>query len=412
MDGTVKTLNTAAILKIGVVANIIEWYEFCVYGYLAGVIGQLFFKQTNPGLSIIQAFFLFSISYLIRPLGSIFFGYVGDKYGRNIALNCSLLMMSIPTFLIGVLPTYQDIGLTAMFLLLVLRVIQGFAAGGELPISACYVYESALLKNRSILCSSVSVSSLLGVLCGSLVVTILSSIFTNEEVIQWAWRIPFWLGCPLTIIVFYLRCDLVKTSFLTTIQKQKTIEIKNIYPQLFQAILLVAFLQVSFYLLFVWMPSYLKYFLNISSEIASFTNTITLCSMALLCLLSGYAPKYVGRKTILLVGVVLTTFLVYPLFLLLINYPSEDMLLLVQILFAICVSLVNGVMMETLGSLFAAQNRCLGVGVGFTFAAAFLGGTAPTVCSYVIYKTGIFIFPAFYIMLFGLIALPVALRLR
>src|SRR5438132_897905 len=121
---------TRALRKFALLANLCEWYEFSIYGFLAGTLGQLFFKSTHPTLALIQAFGLFAASYLIRPLGSLFFGSMGDRLGRSHALKLSLILMSVPTILIGLLPTYEQIGSLATLCLLVLRLVQGFGAGG------------------------------------------------------------------------------------------------------------------------------------------------------------------------------------------------------------------------------------------------------------------------------------------
>lgn len=131
--------HTRKLLRIGVVANIFEWYEFTIFGFLAPLLGELFFKSTRPIISLIQSFSVFSLSYVARPLGSLFFGLMGDRIGRVASVRLSLILMSVPTFLIGLVPTYDQVGILAITSLVILRLIQGFAAGGELPgIALCF----------------------------------------------------------------------------------------------------------------------------------------------------------------------------------------------------------------------------------------------------------------------------------
>ena len=417
MNPIMTSPNITNTLKIGIVANILEWYEFSVYGYLVGIIGQQFFNTTDEVIAVILAFSIFSMSYLIRPLGSIFFGYLGDKYGLHRSLKHSLLMMSIPTCFIGLLPGYDNIGAFAPVLLCALRIIQGFAAGGELPSSACYVYEHSNSHHRGWLCSSVSASSLTGVLLGSLTVTLLSLFFGQEYMSAWGWRIPFLMGLPLTIVIFYLRrnlhVNLEESSQQADTKKSefnRLGQLNNIFAMM-QAFFLVAFLQVYFYVLFIWMPTYLEYFLHISANISHLSNTLTLIALAIFTLLFGFLSRYFNRRQIILLSIISSVLLSYPLFALL---PKGTFLIvvIVQFIFALSIGAMNGVTMETLGNLFPKNIRCSSFSISFSSASTFFGGTAPAICSYFVHKTGILLFPAFYMVLFGLLAFPFAVRLK
>lgn len=203
-------MDIKKIITIGFFANIAEWYDFSVYAFLAATIGTLFFNSKHPKVALINAFFWFTISYIARPIGSVFWGYFGDKFGRKKALRWCLFFMAIPTILIGVLPTYDQIGVITTIFLVIFRIIQGFAAGGELPISACYVYELAPIKKKNFLCSVVAASPMIGVLFGSVVAYLLSIMFTENEMLLYAWRIPFLLGFFVLIFILYARKALKK----------------------------------------------------------------------------------------------------------------------------------------------------------------------------------------------------------
>lgn len=407
------------IFKVALVTNVFEWYEFCIYGYLAEVIGYLFFNTTNSVVAVIEAFSLFSISYLMRPLGSLFFGYLGDRFGRNQSLTWSLFLMTLPTAFIGMLPTYNHLGIVSTLLLVMLRLIQGFAAGGELPISACYVYEASPQQYRSLLCSAVSVSAIIGVLSASLIASILFLFFDHSTIMSWAWRIPFLLGIPLSIFIFCIRRNLVERPIMS--DKSSSLPrpllgfsiFKNpdLKQSLLQAVLLVSFLQTSFYILFVWMPSYLIYFLHMPSRACYISNTLALLALATSCLGVSYLSRFFDRRFIMTISILGIVLVIYPLFAEL-KYFSFGILVSMQLLFAVLLSGVSGLMMETLGNLFPRTMRCRGMAIGFTLPTAFLGGTAPTLCSYFIHKTGILVFPAVYIICLGCIALPAAIRLK
>ncbi len=206
-EHALNTIRTH-LLKIGLVANIFEWYEFVIYAYMVGVIGQLFFHSEDPISRLIQTFAVFSIGYLARPLGSLFFGAMGDRVGRGSPIKITLVMMAVPTALIGLLPTYHDIGWTAPALLFALRLIQGFAMGGALPGTACYIFEAAPADRKSILCNVVVVSVALGSLLATLVVFLLFQYFDRTTILAWAWRIPFLLSIPLTVAIGYIRREI------------------------------------------------------------------------------------------------------------------------------------------------------------------------------------------------------------
>src|SRR5260364_13932 len=304
-----------ALLKIGLLANLFEWYEFSVYGFLAGTLDQLFFKSTHPTLALIQAFALFAASYFTRPLGSLFFGSLADRAGRRRSLQLSLMVMSVRTILIGMLPTYDQIGGLATVCLLMSRLVQGFGAGSESPVTGCYIFENAEPSRRGILYSTVIVSASVGILCGSLIATLLA----------WAWRLPFLLGIPITLYIFHIRSGILEASvaqkpFLKTRKPMRTV-LTATKGQLFQAVALVAFSTVCFYILGVWMPAYLTYFLNYLQKIASLTNTLTLCALPLFCVASGYLADLIGYRRLMVVSVLAMLAAIYPLFLALQGRP-------------------------------------------------------------------------------------------
>ena len=408
--------KTYHLTKIGIVANIFEWYEFTTFVFLSGLIGQLFFKSTDPIIGLMQSFLIFALSFITRPLGGLFFGLIGDRIGRGFALNLSLVLMSVPTVLIGLLPTYDRTGIMATASLLVLRLIQGFSAGGELPTTACYMFESSDTWNRSLLCSLIVASPKIGMLLASFVTSLLFYYFDQTTLLAWAWRIPFLLGVPLTLFIIYIRRAIYDPTLL--VESHSTIATIHAYKwidlirPMTQAIRLVSFGAVYFYVILVWMPFYLNYFSKIQENIARFNNTLALCIMLLFYPIVGYLSQRWGYKRLILASTLVILLLILPLFKGIQSYSSWKILLLLQTILSLIYVGIDGVLIETLGELFPQVNRSLGFGLAWTLSATFAGGTVPLVCTYVIHKTGWLMFPAFYIMFFGLLALPVALRLK
>ncbi len=422
MSTKTSTGSVWKLLKIGLVADVLERYEFSIYGYLAGIMGQLFLQSTQPIAALTQAWGFFAIGYLARPLGSFFWGYVGDTAGRSRALKTSLLTISISTALIGVLPTYSQIGFLATGSLLFLRLTQGFAAGGELPVSGCYIFEASKARHRSLLCSTVAASSIIGFLGGSLVATLLFWFFHQETITAWAWRIPYLLSIPITLWVVHFRRTInepnrpVRTfhhaSNIPRVPSRSFFSSLNaLGSQLLQVGLLGAFMEICAYTLFLWMPSYLVHFLDISPQIARSYNTLALVAWAAFSLIAGYLSGVFGYKRLLTAHIISIVLFSYPLFKGL-QGASYSILFGIHMIFAWLLSGVNGVMMEVLGDAFPNKMRSTGMSLAFTLPATIFGSTTPLICTWLTDKTGLLLFPAFYMIAFGLLALPAALRLK
>lgn len=406
------------LLKTGLLSNLFEWYEFSIFGYLAGYLGRLFFDSAHSSSPLLQVFALFAISHLIRPFGGLIFGPLGDKKGRSYALKLSLFLMSAPTILIGILPTYPVVGSWATGCLLILRLIQAFGAGGERPLLGCYVFENAPLKHQGLLTSAVIVSGLVGILLGSLVSTLLAWTFNEGTLLSWAWRIPFLLGIPMTYYIFYIRQFIhegpLDPSPYSPRQKDKSTIISFLTTckgQLLQSCLLTALAMTCFYTLIIWMPSYLQFFLNIPSKIAFLINTLMLCVMVPLYLSAGWLSDKLGYKRLIVGAILIILLAIYPLFLSL-QMKAFGALLVINLMFGLCLSGIDPLMIQCLGHLFPKEMRSSGMGIGHTLGASLFGGTAPWICTWLIHQTGLSTAPAFYIMFFGLLALPVALRLK
>jgi MHS family proline/betaine transporter-like MFS transporter len=393
------------------IANVFEWYEFSIFGFLASFIGKLFFKADHPIIELINAYSVFALSFIARPLGGVFFGMMGDRIGRSASLRLSLILMSVPTILIGLMPTYYQVGMIASVSLLTLRLIQGFAAGGELPTTACYVFEASPTGNRSLLCSVIAISPKLGMLLASLVSFLLVYCFDEQTLLDGAWRIPFLLGIPLTFCIIYLRQSIQEPVVMPTTSPAVTshdLKWTGLASPIIKAMRLVSFGALYFYAILIWMPTYLAHFLNVSSAIAHSTNTITLCAILPLYLSVHYFSRYFGYRTLLLSSLSFMLLCIVPAFQGLQTYSSWQAILMIQLLLSCIYVGFDGVLIETLGELFPPANRSLGFGFAWTLSAALVGGTTPLVCTYVIHKTGWLMFPAFYLMFFGLLALPVA----
>ncbi len=413
MQKSLEKTSSYHLIKIGLLANAFEWYEFSVFNYLSVFIGKIFFQSALPIHELLKVFSLFTISYFIRPIGSIFFGLLGDRYGRRDSLKLSLILMTVPTIFIGFLPQSQSFSVHTTYALIFLRMVQGFAMGGELPATACYIFEASPIRHRSFLCAVVGTAPKIGLLLGSLVTYLLIYFFDENSLLDWGWRIPFWLGIPLTLFIAYTRGSIQETMDTQHVRPFTWKNFTNILPTLIKTLQIASFLNVGFPIVAIWMPCYLNHFLKLSLQDANFLNTLTLCFMVPVCLLSGFFAQFFGYRKPLIASILMTFFFVIPLFKFLVAYATGSLLIFIPLcLLAILTGIGQGLFVEIFNDAFPIHMRSLGVSLTCTLPAAFIGGTIPLVCSYVISQTGWLMFPAVYIVISCLFALPAAFTLQ
>src|SRR5499426_828520 len=223
---TVATLATATSAEnrkavvAGTIGNVLEWYDFGVYGYLATTMSQLFFPGEDKTISLLKAFAVFGVGFVMRPVGSILFGIYGDRFGRRLALSAVIFLMAFSTVAIGLLPTYAQAGVLAPILLVVVRLFQGLSAGGEWGGSTSYIVEFAPAGRRSFFGSWQLVGVGGGFLRGSLIAALLNAALTQADRLAWGWRLPFLFGIAVGAVGFYLRWRLTETPKYSEIEEQ------------------------------------------------------------------------------------------------------------------------------------------------------------------------------------------------
>ena len=401
------------VLKIALTANTVEWYEFSLTAFMALEIGRLFFPASSDKNALMLSFLVFASSYLARPFGSLFFGIMGSRRGTGSALKLSLLGMAIPASMIAFLPTYQTAGYVATVLLLLLKILQGFCAGGEAPLSGYYVSFSADSRNRGLYCALAAGSGLLGMLLASATIFALPHVANSLRLADSpfsgyapdTWRWPFLLCVPLSILIYFLRSSIAVDRKPET---RLTSHARSATP-LIQAFILVAFLEIAIYSLFVWMPSYLRSYLGLSSTDARVSNVAALLILFVSMVASGYISRFVDASRLAVAGIVSLAICVYPLFYIL-QQGNFAALVAAQAAFGIMTGCLGGVIFVILPDLFKHSWGDFGMAVTYSFATALLGGTAPVVCAYLINVTGHLSAPAIYIAASGLLAAPVAYR--
>ena len=411
-----KTLKR--VVGSSFLGNFIEWFDYASYSYLATVIALVFFPGEDRTVAVMSTFGVFALSFLVRPIGALFWGNMGDKKGRKWALSISILLMSGATFLIGCLPTYAMIGVGAPLLLLLLRMVQSFSAAGEYAGAATFIAEYAPTNHRGFYCSMVPASTAAGLLVGSLFASAMFNIWgaDSQFVTEWGWRIPFWLAGPLGYITHYIREHLedspvyeqmqndLKAKGLKGEDKPMRTLIRKHFRRLvisFGACVLNA---VGFYAVLTYLPNYLETTLNYDPASASIITNIVLVVYIGFIFLSGRISDRLGRKKMLIAACVGFIVLTVPAFMLL-STMNFVIILVVELVMCLLLTINDGTLSSYLNETFPTDVRYSGFALSFNLANAIFGGSASYISFWLISMTGNNIAPAFYMVFIAVIAL-------
>ena len=402
----------------GVVGNALEWYDFALFGYFAPVIGTLFFPSDDATASTIKAFGVFAAGYLMRPLGGIIFGHLGDRLGRKRALEVSVIMMALPTTAIGLLPTHATVGIAAPVLLILLRLVQGVSVGGEFVGSVSFVTEIAPPERRGFLGSLALTSSNTGIMLGSAVATVAHGLLGEATLNAWAWRIPFLLGMVIGLFGLWLRTGLTETPPFEQIRQAGKIHrnpvmdvVRTMPGSVVRLAVVLFFFAGGFYALFVWWPVYLTKMLKPPVPHALLVNTIAICVLIALEPVAGWLSDIIGHKKVLAAGLLTMALAAYPLTVWT-DVAQFSAALTAQVLFAIIVCAANAPIGAVMAEMFPTQNRYSGIAISYNVTLGLVGGTAPLVCTWLTSTTGDMSAPAYYLIAMAGLSLAAVLGVR
>lgn len=399
------------VVIAGMIGNGLEWYDYAIYGYLTMTISQLFFAGDDPALKLIATYGIFAAGFVMRPLGAILFGIIGDKYGRKTSLAASVLLMAIPTACIGLLPTYAQIGIFAPILLTLLRLMQGLALGGELSGSITYVVEHAPHNKRGIIGSTNMISMMIGFLMGALFTTLLTQILSPEDFMSWGWRVPFIIGLVIGMIGLYMRLYLEESPAFEEAKSAGHLSeapvkdtLKHYWKELLTAIGIYVACTAPFYTQTVFMNSYMTNVLGYTAKQSMPINMISLIVLTLCVPIAAILGDKYGRKIVFTWSAIAYLVFSYPCFWLL-GQMNLGYALAGQVLFAAIVGCYISGIPAMLVEIFPIRIRYTGMALACNLSATIFGGTAPMVETWLVRVTGNKSMIAAYVIAAAIIAL-------
>ncbi len=385
------------VLWAGMAGNLLEWFDFAVYGFFAVTIGKVFFPKEDPVAQVIAAFGVFAVGFLMRPIGGILLGYIGDKHGRQTAMLWSVIMMAIPTFLVGILPGYDTIGLAAPILLLVLRMLQGLSVGGEYTTSIVYMIEQTRPARRGIAGSLAVMGAVGGIVLGSAVGALLAAILSEPQLQAWGWRIPFLLGLFLGLAGLYLRRQPSPASEHTQSVGSPLLEtIRHHRMAMAQVAGLSMVNATVFYLAFVYIVSWLETVDGIAAKTALEVNTVSLIMLLPIMLFGGWLSDRIGGKRVMMAAALAILVFAWP-FMWLMHHPDLGMIYVGQIGFAVATGLYLGAQPAFMVRVIPASVRCTAAGLGYNITLGIAGGLSPMAATWLVQRTHDDLSPAYLI---------------
>ena len=399
------------ILTSGFIGTTLEIYDFTLYGVLSIVISYTFLPSDDPTAALLATLGIFATGFIMRPIGGLVLGHIGDRYGRKKALSLAILLMAIPTFLIGVLPAYNQIGILAPVILILCRLLQGFCAGGEFNGASIFVIEHMQNSRAGFYGAIINSANALG----GLLAMFVGAIALMPDMPSWSWRVCFILGSAIGIVGLYVRKRVDESPEFEEACKKvssSSIPIKEAicesYGSILCAIGMAACGTAYIYMQLVYMNIYLTKVVGIAINKSMFINSIGLVAIIFFTPFIGHLSDKLGRKSIMITFATLGLVLAYPIFMLL-QIGSLWSIILPQIILGLIFGGYTGPMHAYLAELFPVRSRYSGVTLGFCLGQAVFGGITPFVATYLIEVTQNPLSPAFYLMICSFIGIVAAL---
>ncbi|WP_018179393.1 MFS transporter [Jongsikchunia kroppenstedtii] len=415
-----KRAITAAAL-----GNMMEWFDFGVYGYLAATLGKVFYPDSSGSAQVLASFATFAAAFVVRPLGGMFFGPLGDRIGRQKVLAVTMIMMSIGTFSVGLIPSYHAIGIAAPILLLLARLVQGFSTGGEYGGATTFIAEYSPDRRRGFLGSWLDFGTFIGYSLGSSLVTVLNLLVSEHDMLEWGWRIPFFIAGPMGLIGLYLRLKLEDTpafrkqlddhSRKVSETESGGRELLSIFTRFWRPLLvcigLVTLYNVTNYMVTAYLPTFFTDEVHRSQTEADLLVLLSMLVVVSSIVAIGRLSDWTGRRPIFAVAAIAQIVLAVPLFLMLDTKALWPAIVACVFLGLILASFAAPTA-STLPALFPTAVRYGALSIGFNIAVSAFGGTTPLITSALVGTTHNHLVPGFYLVVSGVVGLVAVVFMR
>jgi len=396
------------VIVAATIGNVLEWFDFLVYGFFAVTIAEVFFPASDPTVSLLITFGTFGLAYVVRPLGAIFIGTYTDRAGRKAGLTLSIGVMLIGTTLMVITPGYATIGIAAPIIITIARVLQGFSVGGEFGSAVAFLVEHGGERrgfSASWQWATTGIVSVIVSLFGLALTTLLS----HEQLIDWGWRVPYLFGLLVGPAGLYIRSRIAETPDFLAAEKPPTVPIGDLLRRHPVSLLLAfgaAIVSNSSYYLLLYVPTYGVKTLHLPAYTGFAATLLGGIILAVFSVVAGYwSDKIVPRSRIMLIAAWLFLLAAYPCFWLMDAYPS-----LATAAFAVgFLNLIkagySGVLPSVLSEQFPVETRAVGVSLSFSISVTIFGGFAPFVATWLIAQTGDPLSPSYYLMATALLSI-------
>ena len=406
------------MILAGFIGNVVEWYDFAVYGYMAGILSTLFFPSEDSVASLIATYGVFAAGFIMRPIGSGVFGWLGDTIGRSRTMFISVTLMVIPTFLLGCLPTYQQVGIAAPVLLVVIRLVQGLSVGGEFSSSVTYLVETAEPGRRGLSGSWANTGSIFGMMMGAGVSALVTSTMSADSLNEWGWRLPFLFGGIIGTVSILMRRHLPRSRHFQRHHDERadTSPLLEAFTtnrrEMILAIIFASAYGVLFYLPLVYLPEWLHSETGMDLDRALQINTAATALLLLLIPVSGWIGDHLLRRTrFIALTMLLLALTGWPLYQWL-ETGGLAAAMVVQTILIVFIAVPLGSAPAMFVELFPARDRLSGYSVAYNLGLGVIGGTTPMLSTWLIHRSGHATAPALYLVFMAGIAFIALLLIR